>query len=505
MREMKRMSARDGRYLDVDLSHVDLVRGGQRVLRDLSWHIRPGQHWVLHGANGAGKTQLLKLIAGDVWPSPRAETRRRCRWRGELFTEPYEVKEEIAYLGAERQDRYPHYDWNFQVRTVVGTGLQRTDTPVRSLGATERSQVARLLRRLGILKLAARRFLTLSQGEQRLTLLARALAWRPALLLLDEPLNGLDAPHRARFLAALNTLSRSRLPWVYAGHRLEEVPRGVTHWARLKDGRVRSSPWRRRAPRAPLRAPAPPLASRARAQRSPSLLELHNASVWRAGRVVLRGVNARVRRAECWVVHGPNGSGKSTLLATLYGEHAVAQQGSVRRHHHSSGTPLFDFQRRVGRVSPELQAALPRRQTVLESIAAGMRGAHHLDGELTGSERRAALRALGEVGARRLASRPFGQLSYGQARRALFARALARAPDIVLLDEPYTGLDAATRQRLRALVERWISRGRTIVIASHHRDDWPRGATHEIELESGRARYSGPLRAMPPVHRSSRL
>ncbi len=201
------------------------------------------------------------------------------------------------------------------------------------------------------------------------------------------------------------------------------------------------------------------------------------------------------------MVHGLNGSGKSTLLATLYGELGVASGGSVRRRWHEPGTPLFDFQRRVGSVAPELQASLPRNQTALDSVVAGVRGAYHLDGEATNSEKRAALQSLSEVGGRRFALWRLGDLSYGQARRVLFARALARSPAMVLLDEPYTGLDAATRQRLRAFIDTWIGKGLTIVISSHHRDDWPRRATHEIELDSGRARYCGPLRVRPPVRR----
>ena len=504
MQPMKQLSAAHGRYLDVTLIHVDLVRGGRRVLRDVRWRISPGQRWVLQGTNGAGKTQLLKLLAGDVWPAPRSETRRQYRWRGECATEPYEVKEEIAYLGSERQDRYQHYDWNYRVRTVVGTGLQRSDTPLRPLSAGERSELARLLRRFGIQALASRLFLSLSQGERRLVLLARALAWRPALLLLDEPLNGLDAHHRARILALLDTLSRTQLPWVYAGHRPEEVPSGVTHWAFLRDGRLSTGRRSRRSPPAGQNVPRRPMAPRAHARDRTTLIELRKASVWRAGRIVLHRLSLRIQRGECWVVHGANGSGKSTLLATLYGEHAVADNGSIRRRDHKPDTPLADFQRRVGYVAPELQAVLPRPLRVLENVASGLRGAHYLDGEANGAERRVALRALGLVGARRLAERRFGDLSYGQARRVLFARALAPGPDIVLLDEPYTGLDATTRHRLGALVEQWILKGRTIVIASHHQDDWPRGATHEIELDAGRARYVGPLRVLPARARTAR-
>jgi ABC-type Mn2+/Zn2+ transport system ATPase subunit len=99
------------------------------------------------------------------------------------------------------------------------------------------------------------------------------------------------------------------------------------------------------------------------------------------------------------------------------------------------------------------------------------------------------------VGALRFARRAVGELSYGQARRVLFARALARRPDIVLLDEPYTALDASTRAQLRALVNTEARRGCTIVIATHERSDCPHPPTHELELGAGVARYCGPLRA----------
>lgn len=489
-------------YLTVELAHIGLVRGGRRVLRNLSWRVRPGQHWLLQGANGAGKTQLLKLIAGDVWPQPSRAALRTYRLRGVSSDEPLGVKEHIAYLGAERQDRYEHYLWNHRASTVVGAGIEGSDYPLRRLTEAEGLRVVATMRRLGIAGLAARRFLTLSQGERRLVLLARALVSRPALLLLDEPLNGLDARNRERVLSALGGLRRSSLPWIYATHRAEEAPAGTTHRARLRHGCLQAAAWR---PSARVRARAAGnvpaargahTAAAGRAQRKPRdlLLELHNASVWREGAAALRAVNWPIRAGECWVVHGANGSGKSTLLATLHGELGVASEGSVWRRGHRPGMPLRDFQLRVGRVSPELQAALPRQQAVLDCVVAGLRGAYRLDEAARAAERRAALSALRRVGAARLARRRFGELSYGQARRVLFARALARRPDIVLLDEPYTGLDAPTRARLRALVDNLATMQHSIVIATHHRDEWPRRATHELELAAGRVRYQGALR-----------
>jgi molybdate transport system ATP-binding protein len=500
----RRPVARPDRHLTVELVRVDLIRGARRVLRDVRWRIRPGQRWVLQGANGAGKTQLLKLIAGAVWPQPQRKTRRSYTWRGERYDQPMGIQEEIAYLGAERQDRYEHYGWNHRVSTIVGTGLQRSDVPLRALSAGERSKVARLLRRLRIEPLARRRFLLLSHGERRLVLLARALAWRPALLLLDEPLNGLDARYRAQVLRAIGRLRRSALPWVYATHRPEEVPAGATHWARLRGGSLRTGRWplRRRRPASARPAPPAPPALRAAGPRPrparraahAALIELRRASVWRAGSAALRAVSVRLQRGECWVVHGANGSGKSTLLGALNGDYGIAAAGTIRRLGHAAGTPLGEFQRQVGVVSPELQAALPRHLAALEAVVAGLRGGFGLDQPPTARERQLARGALRQAGALGLARCRLGDLSYGQARRVLFARALVRRPAIVLLDEPYTGLDAPTRARLRGLVRAFAKEGKTVVIATHHQDDWPACTTHELELAGGRVRYSGPVR-----------
>src|SRR4051812_28131362 len=203
-------------YLSVTLRRIDLDRTERPVLRDVAWSIRPGQRWLLVGGNGAGKTQLLKLVSGAVWPKPTGRELRRYHLHGETFDMPAGVAEEIAYVGAERQDRYEHYEWNFRVHEVVGTGVQRTDIPMRGLEPAEQRRVAALLGRLDISALAERRFLTLSYGERRLVLIARALASRPKLLLLDEVANGLDARNHARFLHWLNGSARSRMPWVFA-------------------------------------------------------------------------------------------------------------------------------------------------------------------------------------------------------------------------------------------------------------------------------------------------
>jgi molybdate transport system ATP-binding protein len=502
---MRAMHSADPRYLEVRLTHANLRRSGRSVLRDVSWRIRAGERWVVAGANGAGKTQLLKLLAGAVWPEPASGVARRYLRGREQWSTPQAVLDEIAYVGAERQDKYQRYDWNMTAERVVGTGVQRTDIPLAELSTDDRGRVRRALGALGVAQLAGRTFLSLSYGERRVVLLARALASRPRLLLLDEVLNGLDAPNRAR---VLNWLARPgrRLPWVLATHRLEDVPPGANRALVLGRGRVVYRGALRRAPLAAwLEAPAaarPPRRTRAsrgadsapRRRPGRALVRLRAARVYLDGSETLRGISLAVRTGECWVVHGGNGAGKTTLLRTLYGDHAVAVGGRIERAGVSPGVPLERFRKQVGLVAPHLQAEHPRELTVTEVVQSGRHASIGLNGAPSAKDRAAARRVLALFGLTRLAQRPLAELSYGQSRRVLFARALVRHPRLLLLDEPFAGVDAPTRRLLMQHVAALAADGTAVVVTSHRTQDWPGCATHELELVAGRARYCGPLR-----------
>src|SRR4051812_49554655 len=105
--------------LSVTLRRIDLDRGGRPVLRDVSWRIAPGQRWLLICGNGAGKTQLLKLISGAVWPKPTPHGTRRYRLAGDLFDSPAGAAGEIVSGDAGRHERHQHPDLQFPPRAVV--------------------------------------------------------------------------------------------------------------------------------------------------------------------------------------------------------------------------------------------------------------------------------------------------------------------------------------------------------------------------------------------------
>ena len=104
----------------IELVNCSLIFEAHRALEEIDFRLRKGERWALIGANGSGKTMLLKMLRGDVWPTPTGRQRRTSSL----------AKEQIAYVGPERQDKYIRYDWNLTVTQVVTTGLFDEDIPL---------------------------------------------------------------------------------------------------------------------------------------------------------------------------------------------------------------------------------------------------------------------------------------------------------------------------------------------------------------------------------------
>jgi molybdate transport system ATP-binding protein len=495
--------------LAMSLRAVSVRRGDKWVLRDISWRLRPGERWVLLGDNGAGKTQLLKLLCGDVWPTPggsakppRAGTARadgRYYRLGRRPVDLIEAKPRIAYIGAEQQDKYARYGWNLRVRDLIATGLHRTDLLLLPVTTLEAKRVTAALRACGLHRHAAREFLSLSYGQKRVTLLARALAADPDWLLLDEFYNGLDAGFRRRIDRLLAAAVRRGQSWVATAHRASDVPRATRCMLELADGRVhvvqrlRPSDLERLTQQAgegtrnPRQAGRRVTATSAATAGGSVLLRLSRADLYVDYRPVLLDVDWQLRSGEHWAVFGANGAGKSSFLKLLYGDLSPALGGRIERAGFPAGTPISEWKRQVGYVSPELQSDYAINVTVFDLVASGSYASIGLVNEATARDRRAANHWLRFFGLLSVARRRPRELSYGQLRRALFARAMAtNAARILLLDEPLTGLDPKQRAIMKRLMERLMKR-LTVVVAVHHAEDLPRGMTHALRLHNRHA------------------
>ena len=511
------------------LHAVSVRRGDKWVLRDISWTLRPGERWALVGDNGAGKTQLLKLLSGDVWPTPGGPRRpRNARRRherpsgaaldgdgrhyrvGRHPVDLIEAKRRVAYVGAELQDKYARYGWNLGVRELVASGLHRTDLLLLPVTPPQARRVTATLRLCGLSRHATRKFLSLSYGQKRLALLARALVQDPDWLLLDEFYNGLDADYRQRIDEVLAAAVRRGQSWVATAHRAGDVPRRTRCMLELADGRVqavkrirpsdlaRLSERAGESPRHPPRAGKSPgagksmragklqRAGRVAASSAPVLLQLSRVNLYVDYRPVLRDLDWQLRRGEHWAIYGANGAGKSSFLKLLYGDLSPSLGGRIERAGFPRGTPIAEWKRYIGYVSPELQTDYAVNVNVFDLVASGRYASFGLVDEATAEDRRVATYWLRFFGLLSVAKRRPRELSYGQLRRALIARAMAADARILLLDEPLTGLDPAQRAIMKRLLQRLMKR-LTLIVAVHHPEDLPRGMTHGLRLHNRRA------------------
>jgi molybdate transport system ATP-binding protein len=480
--------------LGMSLHAASVRRGNKWVLQGITLRLAAGSRWALIGDNGSGKTQLLKLLATDVWPTPTGREARVYRI-GRREVDVIEARSRLAYLGGELQDKYTRYGWDLRVRDLLATGLHHTDLLLAPVTAAENRRVDATLRACGLRRLAARKFSSLSYGQKRLALLARTLCPAPDWLLLDEVYNGLDAHYRERIDRVLDAARRAGRAWIVATHRARDIPRGTHGIIELHDGRLRSMRALRDAELTRLRGAAGESVrtkTRERVPRrhsaaTPPLLRLQGVDLYVEYRPVLRGVSWELRQGQHWAIFGANGAGKTSFLKLLYGDLSPALGGRIERKGFPAGTPIDAWKRQVGYVSPELQTEYARDVTLRDLVASGRYASVGLVEPPTPEDRRVGAHWLKFFKLSSMAARRLRELSYGQLRRALIARALAGQARILLLDEPLTGLDPRQRSAVKALLGRLMRSRLTLIIAVHHAEDLPRGMTHGLRLSKGRA------------------
>ncbi|MEO2092284.1 MAG: ATP-binding cassette domain-containing protein [Gemmataceae bacterium] len=220
---------------------------------------------------------------------------------------------------------------------------------------------------------------------------------------------------------------------------------------------------------------------------------MRSVSVQHGGKPILDDITWTVHAGERWAVLGPNGSGKTTLLSLICGDHpqAFANDITVFGRRRGPGETVWDVKRRIGMVSPELHQYFPRMRTACAAAATGF--FDHLTPQPLTPEQSATLdRLFAEFALTDLAARPWWQLSTGQQRAVLFVRAIVKAPPLLILDEPFQGMDAATAGRLRTWLDTRLTPDQTLLMVTHHEGELPACISKRLVLSGGRvASHSG--------------
>lgn len=229
----------------------------------------------------------------------------------------------------------------------------------------------------------------------------------------------------------------------------------------------------------------------------PALIDIRNATVWRGNTRVFAGFSLRIEQQEQVCVLGPNGAGKTTLLKLLNRElYPVASRDSGVSILGRQTWNVWELRSRIGVVSHDLQARYHTRTRARDVVLSGFLGSIGIHGTLAGRmSRQQAARArdiMRELAIDALEDAPFGEMSTGEQRRCLLARALIHEPDTLILDEPTAGLDLAANFDWLARMRRLVAEGRSILLVTHLLNEIPPEIERVVLIKDGGIVADGP-------------
>ncbi|KRV49357.1 iron ABC transporter ATP-binding protein [Wenjunlia vitaminophila] len=219
----------------LELVDVSVVRDGRPLVDQVSWKVSEGERWVIVGPNGAGKTTLLNLASSYLFPTTGTVSILGDRLGA---VDVFELRPRIGMAGVAMAEKMPRRQTVLD--TVLTAAYGMTAHWRESYDETDETRARMILDRLGMAEFADRTFGTLSEGERKRTLIARAIMIDPELLLLDEPAAGLDLGGREDLVRRLGRLARDPIApsMIMVTHHVEEIAPGFTHVLMLRQGKV---------------------------------------------------------------------------------------------------------------------------------------------------------------------------------------------------------------------------------------------------------------------------
>lgn len=213
---------------------VQFIRQQHALLQDIDWRIKAGEDWAVLGLNGAGKSLLLNMISGNLWP-----TSGKLTVLSQVFGETSipDLTKRIGWVSQSLQEKIHREE---QAEYIVLSGKFASIGIYQNYSDADLEEAKQLLVSLGAKKLIGKVYQILSQGEKQIVLIARALMAKPELLILDEPCNGLDLFAREDLLARIKQMKQTaNAPsLLYVTHHTEEILPLLNHVLMIRDGKI---------------------------------------------------------------------------------------------------------------------------------------------------------------------------------------------------------------------------------------------------------------------------
>lgn len=467
-----------------------------RMAEPVNFTLAEGETLAICGPNGGGKSLFVDILTGAHPLLGDAITYDFGGINGNRASDNVrQVNFRDVYGGSE--PAYYQQRWNQADEQVFPTVRQLLEQAWHAWHKGEElpaeADVTQLpfIAHLGVDEHAEKPINLLSSGELRRMQLARMLMSSPQVLIIDNPYIGLDPQAREMLTQVLEQLSHS-LTLVLVVSRSEDVPAFVKHMVYV-DGRVVGQKLPASAyaeierqhlqqSESPITLPAAALVEN---EMPLKVIDFNHVNIRYGSRTILKDLTWEVVSGEHWALKGQNGAGKSTLLSLVCADNPQAYACDIRLFgkQRGRGESIWDIKKRIGYVSPEIYSTYRKSLPAIDIVASGLRDTVGLYRKASSEEREVCMEWLRVFHAENLAEQNYLKLSSGQQRLILLVRAFVKSPDLLILDEPFHGLDNATRLHAQRVIDQYMQNPeKTLIMVSHYDEELPKCITSWLRL-----------------------
>ncbi|WPU96585.1 ATP-binding cassette domain-containing protein [Mucilaginibacter sabulilitoris] len=479
------------------------------LFKDLTFKINKGENWALIGESGSGKSALLQTIAGrfnitggtityyfgEELANSQANSNGvnlnnklialvepRHHFRNLSNTTDFYYQQ--RYNSSDSEDALTVDDYLLSIKSIMRPGTSWT--------------LDKALTLLNLHSLRDKQLIKLSNGETKRLMLAAALLKNPVLLLLDNPLTGLDVKTREEFNGIIEQITASGISLIMATS-VHEIPGAISHIAVLKNGAIVHEA--SKAEFNPARFEADntdsidtsELSSLLNIDKNPVaynwIVKMDKVHIKYGDKVILEDVNWDIKTGQRWALLGHNGAGKSTLLSLINGDNPQAYANNIILFDKKRGTgeSIWDIKKKIGFVSPELHQYFPTDNSCLQVIESGYYDTLGLFRPSNKDRAEIALRWMKALEIDKYARVLLKNIPASAQRLCLLARALIKNPALLIFDEPCQGMDDHQQLHFKNLVDTICNLSNvTLIYVTHYQHEIPNSVNRMLRLDKGK-------------------
>ena len=478
----------------ITLSSCRIGRAGKILLDAVNLQLLPGNAIAFTGASGSGKSTLLQVLAGQA-PIMGGKILRSIPEKEMLVLTPkHHFKNRSNTQDFYYQQRYHSQD------VAEAMTVSEYYQNIKPLGSFSFWSLAGIVDLLQVENLLNKPCIALSNGETRRVMLGAALLKNPKVLLLDDPLVGLDKQRQDIYETYIQAIMDSGIQ-VILTCAPEQIPMHFKSIFLIQQQTIQQVQGTEEAKKIlqntlDTGSFLPPMDTQAIQALFPhqdtatfkQIVHMENVQVRYGDKTILKDINWTIRAGESWSLAGANGAGKSTLLSLINGDNPQAYSNHIilfdRKR--GSGESIWQIKQHIGFVSPELHQYFPVEQRVGQVICSGYFDTLGLYRACSAQQIQRAKDLARLLLDEALWKKPFQDLSRGEQRVCLLLRALAKQPALLILDEPTQGLDKRQSMRILQIVDILCTHTETsLIYVTHQESLLPKCIDHRLVLDAG--------------------